>query len=84
MHRFSSFVVLYRSTCFTRQQAEQLERDSGLKNNTERLCNGYSKLKNIATAEVVQTDSIHLAVEIGRHPVIQDSSREAFMKMDAA
>ena len=67
MHRFSSFVVLYRSTCFTRQQAEQLERDS--------------KLKNIATAEDVQTDSIHLAVEIGRRPVIHDSSRQAFIQI---
>ena len=52
-------------------------RDSELKNVAERVCNGYSKLKNVATAEVVQTDSFHLAVEIGRRPVVQDSSREA-------
>ena len=52
-------------------------RGSEVKNTTERVCNAYSKLKNIATAEVVQNDSFHLAVEIGRRPVVQDSSREA-------
>ena len=37
-------------------------RDSELKNVAERVCNGYSKLRNVATAEVVQTDSWKLVV----------------------
>ena len=52
-------------------------RDSELKNTAERVCNGYSKLRNVATAEVVHTDSLELVVDIGRRPVVQDSSREA-------
>ena len=31
--------------------------DSELKNVAERVCNDYSKLRNVATAEVVKTDS---------------------------
>ena len=34
--------------------------DSELKNVAERVCNGYSKLRNVATAEVVKTDSWEL------------------------
>ena len=52
-------------------------RDSELKNAAERVCNGYSKLSNVATAEVVHTHSLEHVVDIGRRPVVQDSSREA-------
>ena len=41
-------------------------RDSELKNAAERVCNAYSKLSNVATAEVVHTDSLELVVDIGR------------------
>ena len=37
-------------------------RDSELKNIAERVCNGYSKLRNVATAEVVNTDSCEVDV----------------------
>ena len=36
--------------------------DSELKNVAERVCNDYSKLRNVATAEVVKTDSWELDV----------------------
>ena len=52
-------------------------RDSDLKNAAEHVCNGYIKLSNVATAEVVHTDSLELVVEFLRRPVVQDSSREA-------
>ena len=37
-------------------------RDSDLKNAADRVCKGYSKLSNVATVEVVNTDSCELDV----------------------
>ena len=51
--------------------------NSELKIAAERVCKGYSKLKNVDKAEVVNTDSLELVVDIGRRPVVQHSSREA-------
>ena len=41
-------------------------RDSELKYVAERVCNGYSKLSNVATAEIVHTDSLGLIVDTGQ------------------
>ena len=40
-------------------------RDSELKNAAERVCKGYNKLSNAATAGVVNTDSLELVVDMG-------------------
>ena len=40
-------------------------RDSELKNAAERVCKGYNKLSNAATAGVVNTDSLDFVVDMG-------------------
>ena len=48
-----------------------------LKNVTDRVCNAYSKLRNVATAEIIRTASYVLVVDIWRLQVVQNGSREA-------